>query len=263
MKNEPRILLYDIENAYLIGAAWQVYETNILEVLQQPYILSIAYKLLGEDKTHVLSIPQFHGYKTKGPWGYLPEQEEEVITAFHEIMGRADYLLGHNSDNFDYKKLNSTFIKYSLPPPKPTQNIDTLKALRRIGKFPSNKLDDICGVLGIGRKLPHTGKHLWTACMKGDRAAWETMKAYNKHDVNPLLEGLYNRIRPFITNHPNLNLFLRRALACPRCGHWHVIKSKPKYTAIGVKQQYQCMNCFGYFTDQTELLDSKVRSKAV
>src|ERR1051326_8563093 len=102
-------------------------------------------------------------------------------------MKKADILCGHNADNFDYKKLNTTFIKYRLEPLDKKPTIDTLKALRRIAKFPSNKLDEICGVLGIGRKLPHTGKHLWTACMNGDRKAWKVMEAYNKHDVDPLL----------------------------------------------------------------------------
>lgn len=254
----PRILLYDIENAYLIGAAWEVHQVDIFEVLQQPYILSIAYKWLGEEKTHIISIPQFHGYQTRGQWGYLPEQEEEVVTAFHKVMGEADHLLGHNSDNFDYKKLNTTFIKYNLPPPKPTKNIDTLKALRKIGKFPSNRLDDVCGVLGIGRKLPHTGKHLWTACMRGDKAAWKMMEAYNKHDVDPLLEGLYYRIRPFITNHPNLAIVTRELQTCPKCGSGEYWKSGFVYTMTGEAQRYKCKNCFGWYQGKMEKLASKI-----
>lgn len=243
---EGRLLFYDIENAYLIGAAWEVHETNILEVLQQPYILSIAYRWQDESKTHIITIPQFHGHKTKGPWGYLPEQEEEVITAFHKIIAKADFLCAHNGNNFDYKKLNSTFIKYRLPPPKPTQNIDTLLALRRIGKFPSNKLDDVCSVLGIGRKLPHTGKHLWTACMKGDKDAWKLMEAYNKHDVDPLLMGLYERILPYIPNHPNRNFIKRIDRACKHCLSTRLTKEGWKYVKGGWKQRYFCLNCMTY-----------------
>lgn len=244
---EGRLLFYDIENAYLIGGAWEVHETNILEVLQQPYILSIAYRFQDEKKTHVLSIPQFHGYKTKGPWGYLPEQEEAVITAFHKIIAKADFLCAHNGNAFDYKKLGSTFIKYRLEPPKPTQNIDTLLALRRIGKFPSNKLDDICPVLGIGRKLPHTGKHLWTACMKGDKAAWRLMEQYNMHDVD-LLTDLYERIKGYIPNHPNRNLIQRRDRRCKVCGSALLTKEGWKAFKGGWKQRYMCQepNCHSY-----------------
>lgn len=243
------MLFYDIENAYMIGAAWDMYDTNIIEVLQQPYILSIAYRFQDTNKTHILSIPQFHGYKAKGPWGYLPEQEREVVEAFKDVMAKADFLCAHNGNNFDYKKLGSTFIKYRLGPPKPTQNIDTLLALRRIGKFPSNKLDDICAVLGIGRKLPHTGKHLWTAAMHGHRDAWEGphgMEAYNIHDVDPLLMGLYERIKGHIPNHPNVNFHHRRDTACRVCKNTNYTEAGWKPLKGGWKHRYQCNDCGAY-----------------
>jgi len=161
-------------------------------------------------------------------------------------MSKADFLCAHNGNNFDYKKLNTTFIKYNIPPPVPAQNIDTLLALRRIAKFPSNKLDDICNVLGIGRKLPHTGRHLWTACMHGDRAAWKTMEEYNKHDVDPLLEGVYKRILPFIPNHPNVNFHIRRDSACKHCASTHLIKQGWKSLKLGWKQRYICIDCRTY-----------------
>lgn len=173
-------------------------------------------------------------------------------------MGEADHLLGHNSDNFDYKKLGSTFIKYRLDPPKQTKNIDTLKALRRIGKFPSNKLDDVCNVLGIGRKIQHTGKHLWTACMNGDRAAWKKMEDYNKHDVDPLLEGLYERIKAFIPNHPNVNIISRKSTACRICGSNNLISRGFYYTRTTEAKKYQCNDCHAWTIGKGEPLAVKV-----
>ena len=249
----PRLLFYDIENSYLIGAAWDVYETNILEVLQPPYILSVAYKWLGESKVHFLGLPQFHGFKK-----YKPEHEEKLVTAFHKILEEADFICAHNGNGFDWKKLNSAFLKYHLPPPKPVKMIDTLKAARSIGKYPSNKLDDLGSSLGIGRKLPHTGKHLWTATMNGDRKAWKLMQAYNEQDVI-LLEKLYLRLRPFIPNHPNLNIVSRIPNACPKCSSTNLIRRGYAYTRTSEAIKYCCRDCGGWSLGKSEKLASAVQ----
>jgi hypothetical protein len=248
-----KLLLYDIENAYLIGASWDVWETNIIEVLQPPYILSVSWKWLGEKETHFLGLPDFHGYRK-----YKPEDEEKLVTAFHKIMEQADFLCGHNSNSFDFKKLNAAFLKYQLPPIKPVKMIDTLKAARQIAKFPSNKLDDLGSALGLGRKLAHTGKHLWTACMNGDRNAWKLMKAYNIQDTI-LLEKLYLRLRPFITNHPNTNILSRAPIACPKCGSTNLWKRGYNYTLTSEAQRFQCRECFGWCMGKPEKLALKVQ----
>jgi predicted RNA-binding Zn-ribbon protein involved in translation (DUF1610 family) len=245
-------LAYDIENAPLIGAAWEVWETNIIEVLQPSYILSISYKWLHEKKVHTLTLPQYHGYRE-----YKPEDEEPLITEFHSIMEQADHLLAHNGDQFDKKKLNSTFLKYGLPPTKPTKDIDTLKAARRIAKFPSNKLDDLGNSLGLGRKVAHTGKHLWFACMKGDRKSWRTMQEYNEQDVL-LLEKLYYRLRGFIPNHPNINLSSRQVTACPNCGSTDLQRRGYHYTRTSEQIQYFCKNCGKWPLGKPEKLAVKV-----
>lgn len=165
-------------------------------------------------------------------------------------------MCGHNADNFDYKKLNAAFLKYGLAPPKPVKMIDTLKAARRIAKFPSNKLDDLGHTLGLGRKLPHTGKHLWTACMNGDRKAWRKMGAYNIQDV-VLLERVYLKLRPYIPNHPNLNLISRRN-ACPKCGGKRFWKRGWLYTKTMEKQRLQCTECGGWSVDRGERLSNNV-----
>lgn len=251
LNKRPRVLLYDLENAPLIGAAWEIHETDIIEVLEEPYILSVAYKWLGEKEIKVLSLPQFHGYRK-----YKPEDEEELITAFHKIMEEADFLCAHNGDLFDAKKLNATFLKYGLPPPKPVKSIDTLKAARRIAKFPSNKLDALGSVLGLGRKLPHTGKHLWFACMRGERKAWKMMCEYNKQDV-VLLEKVYLRLRPYIPNHPALNVLTRRN-ECPVCGGTTFQKRGWHLTRTSEKQRIQCTSCGRWCLDKGEKLDHAV-----
>ncbi len=252
--------MYDIENAYLIGGAWEIFEANIIEVFQPPYILCVAYKWLGEKKTHFISIPDFHGNNPKGRWGYKPEQEKEVITAFHKVMDEADFLCGHNADNFDFKKLNTAFLKYGLPPTKPTKMIDTLKAARKIAKFPSNKLDELGHTLGVGRKLPHTGKHLWTSCMKGDPASWKMMKAYNIQDVL-LLERVYLKLRPYITNHPDISV-VTHSRVCRSCGSKNLQKRGWHFTKSKKTQRLQCKDCFSWNLGESEKLSPSITTES-
>src|SRR5712664_1835689 len=95
-------------------------------------------------------------------------------------------------------------------------------------RFDSNKLDDLARYLGVGRKLPHTGFHLWKGCMSGDREAWKTMKDYNKQDVI-LLENVYYRIRAWDKNHPSVN---RGQEACPVCAGTDTHKRGFSYTRL-------------------------------
>lgn len=252
-KNEPRILIYDIENSPLLGYAWELYETNIIEVVEHSYLLSIAWKWLGEKEVHCIALPDFKGYRSN------PHDDEKLVSAFHEVMEQADFLVGHNADNFDYKKLNARFLVHGLPPVRPTKMVDTLKVARRVAKFPSNKLDQLGSILGIGRKLPHTGKHLWLACMNGDLKSWRIMKEYNKEDVR-LDERLFIKLRPFISS-LNVNIHTRKLQACPRCGSIELWKRGMAYTATSEAQRYQCKQCFGWSQGKPEKLASKITIK--
>lgn len=235
----------------MLAYVWEMYETNVIEVKEDWYILSVAYKWLGEDKVHCLSLPDFRGYKSD------PQNDEKLVEAFHKVMEEADYLIAHNGDNFDFKKLQSRFLKYGIPPPRPTKMIDTLKAARTVAKFASNKLDDLGKNLGIGRKLPHTGKHLWFGCMAGDKRSWHLMCRYNKQDV-VLLERVYLKLRPFMKNHPRFNILMRHD-GCPRCGATDFWRRGWHYTHTTQAQRLQCKNCQGWCLDKPERLDVHVK----
>jgi hypothetical protein len=61
---EPRILLFDIETAPAVGYYFDPYkEGNIIEVEEDWYILSFAYKWLDEKAVHVRALPDFPPYK--------------------------------------------------------------------------------------------------------------------------------------------------------------------------------------------------------
>jgi len=234
----PKILLYDIETAPTLGYVWQLWEANVLRVVQQWHMLCFSYKWLGEKKTRVISLPQFSSYKKN------PTDDRYLVEALHGLFEQADVIVAHNGDNFDIKKSNAKFIEHGFAPPEPYKTVDTLKVARKYFKFDSNKLDSLGAYLGVGRKIKTGGFDLWDKCMAGDEKAWRRMERYNKQDVD-LLEKVYLKLRPFIQNHPNHNVY-KETSGCPNCGSSKIQKRGFAYTRTNKYQRWQCLDCFSW-----------------
>src|SRR5208282_1737802 len=238
MKSPSKILFLDIETAPSLGWVWGKWEQNVIDFKQDWYVLSFAYKWNDDKNVSVLGLDDYEGYKA------APENDKALMKDLWKLLNEADIVVAHNGDKFDLPKVNTRFLTHKLTPPKPYKTVDTLKIARKVFNFDSNKLDDLGRYLGIGRKLPHTGFHLWLGCMKGDAASWKLMKKYNKHDVE-LLEELYRTLRSWHDQHPNVNKNLNPA--CPKCGSPHVSKQGYRFTALRRKPRYQCQSCAGWF----------------
>jgi hypothetical protein len=239
-----RILLLDIETAPIIAAVWQPYEANAVYIIRDTYILSFAAKWLGERsvKTHIL--PDYPRYKANR------HDDKPLIRELWQYLDSADIVICHNGDRFDVPKVRARMMVHDLPPPSHFRTIDTLK-IARTCKFDSAKLDNLGRYLGEGRKIPNTGGTLWKeVCEDGDPKAWETMRRYNAQDVR-LLERIYNRLKPWATSHPNLNLYHDDPLACPTCQS-HRIKAKGYvYLKSTVKRRYFCLSCDAQWQGET------------
>jgi len=240
LKNKPRTLIYDIETSPLISYTWGIWEQNVIEVKEEWHMLCFSYKWLGEKTTHSVSLPDFSLYKKD------PKNDREVVKKLWELLDEADAVVGHNSDAFDNKKTYTRFAFHKLPPPSPFKKIDTKKIAKRYFKFDSNKLDNLGKFLGLGEKVNTGGFDLWLGCMAGDMKSWNKMTKYCNQDV-ALDEKLYLRLRPYMDNHPNLNVLNGDNTSCPNCGSHAIqkrgfgINSKSKY------QRLQCQLCSCWF----------------
>jgi hypothetical protein len=240
MAENINIVYLDIETAPQLGYSWGVWETNIIEVYRDWYMLSFAVKI-NDGPTKAYALPDYKGYKKDKTNDYL------LIKDLWNILDGADVVVAHNADAFDVKKSNARFLVHKLPPPSPFKTVDTLKLARTKFRFDSNKLDDLCRYLDIGRKLPHEGKDTWLGCMSGDPKSWKTMVKYNKHDVDLLYE-VYMRLRPWATNHPPIGVLVGRPEACPICGS---DKLQARGTSVTRKHKYHrfhCQSCGGWST---------------
>lgn len=240
VNKKPRVLIYDIETSYTVGAVWGLYDQNVATVLREPYILTVAYKWLGEKKTHVISLPDFPGYKKD------KRNDYSLVKCLHELFSQADIIIAHNGNSFDQKWCYARFIVHGLVPPSPSQYIDTKVIAKNKFRFNSNSLNNLGKYLGCGQKLDTGGIQLWVDCIENDKKeAWKKMMKYNIQDV-VLLEQVYLRMLPYITNHPNYGLYIGERSVCPNCG-------SKQLQSRGVKKgkrQWYCNDCGSWHTSQ-------------
>lgn len=234
----PRILFYDIEVSPNVSYTWGgKYEVNVIQFVQPWYMLTFAYRWSDEKKTNAYSLPMMKGYKQD------KKSDKELCRRLWELMSEADVLCAHNGDGFDQKMAFARFVKHGFAPPAPSQTIDTLKVARKHFKFSSNKLDDLGQYLGVGKKLAHHGFDTWLGCMeRDDPKSWREMVEYNKQDVE-LLARVYEKLKPYMTSHPNSNVYSGTLANCPACGSDKLIRNGYRFTMTGKTQRYQCVSC--------------------
>jgi hypothetical protein len=227
-----RILLLDIETAPNVAYTWGLWQQDInLTMLEAPgYVMCWAAQWAGETKVMFDSVAR--------------SGKKKMLKGIHELMCEADAIITYNGIRFDIPHLNGQFILNGMTPPSPASQIDLMRTVKSRFKFPSNKLEYVCGQLGIGKKVKHQGFDLWLGCLRNDAKAWRTMERYNKMDVT-LLVGLYNHLLPWIKNHPNRNLYLDDTTGKPQCSHClgNLQRRGFSFTASGKYARFQCMQC--------------------
>lgn len=238
MKTNKKILLYDIETSYTEGAVWGLYEQNVVAVLEEPFMISFSWKWLGESQTHVLALPDMGNYKKN------KKSDKELVGQLWALFDEADIIIAHNGNSFDQKWTYARFVVNGYKPPSPAKYIDTKLVAKSKFRFNSNSLNSLGKYFGCGQKLDTGGIDLWIDCIKHDiPSAWNLMCKYNKQDV-VLLEQVYLKMLPFMTNHPNMNVVNDTRGACSNCGGTHLQKRGKQGTYPNrMYQRLQCMGC--------------------
>lgn len=237
MQSKFRIAFIDIETSPNLGWTWGKYEQNVIEFQQEWFLLSFSVKWAGESKPKTYALPDFPGYvKDK-------TNDRELAMKLAEVLDEADLVVAHNGDRFDIKKINTRLLIHNIHPPSPYKTLDTLKLAKKYFGFNSNKLNDICHLLGFGRKLQTGGFDLWLKCYEGDVKAWAKMKKYNAHDV-VLLEKVYNKFRAWHSTHPNITLKQQNTkYLCPACGSPKTQQRGWYYISKYRVKRHQCTSC--------------------
>lgn len=246
-----KLLFLDIEVSPTLATVWGLFNQNISinQITGNSEVLTWAAKWHGSEEVIYSTL----GMTTK----------RKMLKQLYKLLEEADAVVTYNGDRFDLKIVNQEFLLMGWAPPTPYRSIDLLKTMRNRFRGTSNKLDYWLKRLKLGQKVQHRGHQMWLDCMNGDKAAFEEMAEYNVGDVVEL-EKLYDRILPWITNHPNRNLYTEN-IVCPTCGGGKFQKRGFHYTNAGKYQRYQCTSdgCGDWFQGSTNLYKQKEKFKKV
>lgn len=228
----PRVLFLDIETKPAIVHAWGFYDQNIglNQVVEFGGTICFGAKWAGERKMH------FHADWLGG--------HSEMVRAAHALISEADAVVTYNGDKFDLPKLQGEFLLLGLRPPPPVTSIDVYRTVRKLGLM-SNKLAHIGPLLTGEGKVKHEGHELWVRVMQGDDKAHKKMERYCSQDVR-LLEKVYDKVLPYIANHPHMGFALRDA--CGACGSMRMQARGVRRTKASIIQRLQCQNCGSWQT---------------
>lgn len=242
-----KILSLDIETSPHLAHVWGLWDQNVgLPMLREvSEVLCFAAKFQGERKVYFAD----------------SRDKAEMIGLAHHLLDETDVVMSWNGKRFDLPHLNREFILAGMTPPSPYEQIDLLLTARRQFKFASNKLDHVAKQLGLAGKVKHSGFDLWLRVMAGDETAWRQMRRYNIQDVL-LLEDLYERLQPWIPNHPSRTLYDGTG-ACPVCSSNHVQKRGVRRTKVSSYQSYQCQACGSWLRGGRKLDGIDIRQGAV
>jgi len=185
---EPKIYILDIETSPIRALVWGKWEQNISDdqIENDWFVFCWSAKLLNSNK--IIS-SRLNSKEAKAG------DDKRIIKEMWKILDDADIVVAHNGDKFDIKKINTRLLINGIKYPSPYRSIDTLKIAHKEFSLTSNKLDYICRVLGIKRKL-ETGQKLWNACLKGDEKSLKLMSKYCENDVL-ILEEVYKKLTPY------------------------------------------------------------------
>jgi uncharacterized protein YprB with RNaseH-like and TPR domain len=242
-----KILFLDIETTPINAYTWGLWEQNVglNQIVSSTEMMCFGALWYGSKKVVFKSIHH--------------DGKQAMLEEVHKLLDEADVLVGWNSANFDSKHLKRELLQAGMMPPSPYKELDLMRVVKSQFKFPSNKLDYIAQTLGVGSKVKHSGFDLWLGCMAGDEKSWKQMKKYQIQDAR-LLVDLYEKLRPWVKNHPSVPLHNGTSSGCVACGSYDLQKRGYAHTATTTYQRYQCQKCGKWLRGSEKISGSEMRS---
>lgn len=230
-----RLLFYDIETAPMLSFHWE------------PKVDYVAAPMVESDDRFLLCWSAKWSDDTKVIAGRLTQKEARaqddarIVTGLADLMRSADYVVAHNGNRFDYKRVNARLLIDRLTPLGNVQMIDTLSIARTSFDLPYNNLNYLAQKLGFGKKLS-TSFDLWRSAYYGEVSALKEMEAYNRQDV-VLLEHVFHAMAPYAKTLPRLvDAVEWRQELCPYCGSQDRKSDGFHRTKVSTYPKYRCRN---------------------
>jgi predicted RNA-binding Zn-ribbon protein involved in translation (DUF1610 family) len=249
-----KILALDIETKPNLAHVWGLWDQNVSigQLKEVTEMLCFGARWVGETKITFRS--KYHDGK------------QAMLDEAWNLLDECDALMTWNGKSFDSKHLKREFIQAGMNPPSPYKELDLMLAVKSQFKFPSNKLDYVSQALGVGQKVKHKGFDLWLDVIgengtAAEASGWKAMKEYQLQDVNLLID-LYEKLLPWIPNHPNVALYDDVPFGCPHCGSDKLQKRGEARLSAGTYQRYLCLNCGSWPRGSKRLDTTELRNTA-
>lgn len=255
---DPRIVFFDLETLPNMREAMKIFPRlgNYPGLTLKATVNSVicfGYSVLGETDTHCLNAWDFPAWKSD------INDDRALVSAAYEVLKGADAVVTHNGKRFDWKFLQTRLMVHGLPPLPKTPHIDTCAEAKKNLYLFNNALNTVALALTDKEKLEHEGWNLWVRVSERDPEALSLMSEYCKQDVN-VLRDVFRRLRPFLTQLPNHNVFVIGGSAnlCPVCGSTRLYSNGIRATKLVSYRRYTCQDCGA--SSRTNLSDQMPRA---
>lgn len=217
-------------------------------------IICFGFKELGKD--HPVKVINAWDFEN---WTQDVNDDGPLVRAAYEILSEADAVVTYNGIKFDWPFFQTRLIKNGLAPlNKQIKHIDVCRVIKRNLFLYSNSLKDTGPFFTTDKeKMEHEGWSLWVKTHWKDPEAMKTMSEYCSVDVL-VLEELFNKVRPFINDLPNYNLFHReKEHVCPKCASTRLHPRGYYLTKTRRYKRYVCEDCNSW--SRTDARDEAMR----
>ena len=237
-EREARFLYLDIERTpdlslhYGLKQNWM----NWRNIVQEGTLISIQWAWNDRDVQTLCVSADDH------------RNDKALVEKAHELLNKADIVIGHNLDRYDLPQLVWRMLQQGLEPVSHYQTIDTLKEAKKLFKQASmsNSMANLCHKLGMPLKGKITQEQWNDFALNGGQEVLDEIDTYGAQDI-VCNRDLYKLLRPWMKNHPHMRAFSGVDLVCRNCGSEELLRDGIHVTRSGTRyKQYKCSCCGAY-----------------
>lgn len=209
--NPTKIMVYDIETSRATAKVFWTGKQYVgyKQIIEEPSIITIAWKWLGQDDVHYLTWDKNHS-------------DEKMVRAFVKEYNKANMVIGYNNDNFDNRWLNARAMKYDIEINTMVRSLDLYKQEKRLFRLLSYSMDYSSLYAKVERKQSNEGMLMWDMIEMGTKEEqkeyMQKMLDYNIGDIITT-EELYLRLIPYLKHQIHVGVFEGgKKWSCPMTG---------------------------------------------
>lgn len=214
--------------------AWDIEATSL--TANWGTVLCVGLKTVGKRKVDVLSVADYPAYRTD------TTNDKDLVRAVRDRLADADAWVTWYGKGYDVPMLNTRLLYHGLAPLPPIPHIDCWQTARHRLKLTSNRLNAVQGFFGLKTAKSPVEGTTWVKAIAGNRSALRYIEEHCRKDVL-VLEEAYEKIKPLIDNHPNLNFLKGRTNRCPNCNSKKLSPDRRIVSGQSVYQLYKCGGC--------------------